>query len=442
MLISLRSRLDWLARQDPAARRRILESLSPADIRALVDLAHQWEAPLGPARPEQVTPPGDWFVWLLLAGRGFGKTRTGAEFVRRRVDRGEAQNIVIAAPTAADVRDVCVLGESGLLAIYPPHARPVYEKSNRAIKWKNGATAILVSADEPERFRGLQADTVWCDELASWRYPDAWTQLMLGTRLGAPKVCVTTTPKPVALVRELIARADCLVTRGSTYDNRANLSEAFFSSVVATYEGTRTGRQELHAEILEDVDGAIVSHAMIDDARVCEEPALQRTVVAIDPAVTSGENADETGIIVAGKGIDADAYVVADLSCRLSPDGWARRAVEAFHRYRADRIVVERNNGGEMCEATLRQVDRSVPVKSVVASRGKHVRFEPVGALYEQGRVHHVGSLAALEDQLCSFTASGYGGAGSPDRADAAVWAISELMLRRGIGWEDIHYAA
>lgn len=442
MLISLRSRLDWLARQEPAARRRILESLSPADIRALVDLAHQWEAPLGPARPEQVTPPGDWFVWLLLAGRGFGKTRTGAEFVRRRVDRGLARHIVIAAPTAADVRDVCVLGESGLLAIYPPHARPRYEKTNRSIEWSNGAKAILVSADEPERFRGLQADTVWCDELASWRYPDAWTQLLLGTRLGSPRVCVTTTPKPVAILRDLLKRTDCHVTRGTTYANRENLSEAFFSSVVASYEGTRTGRQELYAEVLEDVDGAIVSHDMIDAARTHSMPAIQRTIVAIDPAVTSGDGADETGIVVCAKGVDADAYVIEDLSCRLSPDGWARRAVDAYHRHRADRIVVERNNGGEMCEATLRQIDRSVPVKSVVASRGKHVRFEPIAALYEQGRIHHVGSLAALEDQICAFTPSGYEGDGSPDRADAAVWAISELMLRRGIGWEDIHYAA
>ena len=420
----------------------MLAKATPSDRRAVVDALHAWYGAGGLARPEQIAPPGDWLVWICLAGRGWGKTRTGAEWVRERVRSGRARNIVIAAPTSADVRDVCVLGESGLLAIHPPHERPHYEPSKRAVTWQNGATALLVSADEPERFRGLQADTVWADELASWRYPDAWTQLMLGTRLGDPRICVTTTPKPCALVRDLVESPSSHVTRGTTFDNRPNLAPAFFRSIVSRYDGTRTGRQELYAEILDDVQGAIVSRAMIDAARVATAPELARVVVAIDPAVTSGEDADETGIIVAGKAVDGNAYLLADRSCRLSPDGWARRAIDAFDEFGADSIIVERNNGGEMCEQTIRIVRRSAPVRMVVASRAKHVRFEPVGALYEQGRARHVGSFPALEDQICAFTAEGFAGGGSPDRADAAVWALSDLMLRRGIGWSDIPYAA
>lgn len=437
--ISLRS---WLASLDSAEVEALLAKATPSDRRAVVDALYAWAGDGGLARAEQIEPAGEWLVWLCLAGRGWGKTRTGAEWVRERIRARKARNIVIAAPTSADVRDVCVLGESGLLAVHPPSERPVYEPSKRSITWRSGATALLVSADEPERFRGLQADTVWADELASWRYSDAWTQLMLGTRLGDPRVCVTTTPKPCALVRELVRMPTTHVTRGTTFENRANLASSFFASIVSRYDGTRTGRQELYAEILDDFEGAIVSRAMIDAARVASLPDLARVVVAIDPAVTSGEDADETGIIVAGKGIDGHAYVIADRSCRLSPDGWARRAIDAFDEFGADSIIVERNNGGEMCEQTLRIVRRTAPVRMVVASRAKHVRFEPVGALYEQGRVCHVGAFAALEDQLCAFTPEGFAGDGSPDRADAAVWAISDLMLRRGIGWSDIPYAA
>jgi phage terminase large subunit-like protein len=384
------------------------------------------------ARDEQLPPTDDdWIVWLLLAGRGFGKTRTGAETVRALVEHGGIRRIALVGPTAADVRSVMVEGESGLLSVFPPWASPLYEPANHRILWENGAIATCYSADEPRRLRGPQHDFAWADELAAWRYPqEAWDMLMFGLRLGdRPRVVVTTTPKPIRLIRDLAAAPTTRLTRGSTFDNADNLAASFLRSIVSKYEGTRLGRQELHAELLEQADGALWSRKAIEDARIAveDQPQLPRIVVAIDPAVTTGEHADETGIVVAGIGTDGLAYVVRDASGRFSPNEWATRAVNLYRLFDADRIVAETNNGGEMIELTLRTVLPTVSFKAVSASKGKQTRAEPVAALYEQGKVRHVGGFPALEDQTCNWEPGS--GASSPDRVDALVWALTELVL-------------
>jgi predicted phage terminase large subunit-like protein len=388
------------------------------------------------ARPNQLPPPGNWTVWLLLAGRGWGKSRTGAEWVRQRVETGLAHRIALVAPTAADARQVMVEGESGLLAISPSWNRPQYEPSRRQITWPNGAIATLFSADEPDRMRGPQFDTAWCDELAAWRFAeDGWNTLMLALRLGRdPRCCVTTTPKPIHVIRDLLARAgkDVTVTRGRTIENRANLAPSFFSQIISQYQGTRLGRQEIEGELLEDVPGALWQRQTLDDLRLTEAPDLHRIVVAIDPAASSDEDSDETGIVVAGIDRQRDAYVLEDLSGRYQPTAWARRAIDAFRRHDADRIVAEVNNGGDMVEAVLRQIDPKVSFKAVHASRGKAIRAEPVSALYEKASVHHIGTHAALEDQMCSFCPDDPRRRGnSPDRVDALVWALSDLVINR-----------
>ena len=394
------------------------------DAQAVLDDWRVW------ARPSQLPPPGDWRVWLLLAGRGFGKTRSGAEWVRGLAESGAARRIALVAPTARDARLVMVEGESGLLAIAPAEARPTFEPSKRQLTWPNGAIATLFSADEPDRLRGPQFDAAWCDELAAWRYPEAWDMLMMALRLGQnPRVVVTTTPKPVKLIRALLAAPDCVVTRGGTQENANNLAPGFLAAILKQYEGTRLGRQELDAELLEDMPGALWSRDAIERARVEEAPALRRVVVAIDPAASAGDESDETGIVVAALGQDGHGYVLDDLSGRYSPHDWASRAIEAYRTHRADRIVAEVNNGGAMVEATLRVFDAGVSYKPVHASRGKLARAEPVAALYEQGRIHHVGAFPALEDQMCAFTGGPLAHLASPDRVDALVWALSELML-------------
>ncbi|HZT90222.1 MAG TPA: terminase family protein [Stellaceae bacterium] len=416
----------WLASLPEALRSNLLAGLTQEQCK---HLNHNWRFW---ARASQLAPEGDWRIWLLLAGRGFGKTRTGAEFVRAEVGAGRAVRVALVAPTAADARDVIVEGESGILAIAPPWDRPLYEPSKRRITWQSGAIATTYSADEPERLRGPQHDLAWCDELAAWRYPEAWDMLMMGLRLGQdPRAVVTTTPRPTKLIRALVADPTVVVIRGSTDENRANLAPAFLSQIVRRYAGTRLGRQELEAEILEDVPGALWSHGVIDAARVAAAPELTRVVVAIDPAVSSGEDADETGIVVAGKDGSGAAYVLADASGRYSPPEWAKTAIAAYRAHGADRIVGEVNNGGEMVEATLRMIDPNVAFAAVRASRGKVARAEPVAALYEQGRVHHVGAMPALEDQMCAFSSdfdpaeAGF----SPDRVDALVWALTELLV-------------
>jgi predicted phage terminase large subunit-like protein len=384
---------------------------------------------LDTARPEQITPPGEWMTWLLLAGRGFGKTRTASEDVAWYGLTNPDARIAVVAETFSDGRDVCIEGESGLLACLPSVAVLHWNRSLGELFLTNGAKYKLFSGDKPDGLRGYQHHRAWTDELAKFRYArETWTQLQLGLRLGAdPRNVVTTTPRPIALIRDLIERDNVLVTRGSTYDNAANLADTFLEEVRARYEGTRVGRQELLGEFLDDVPGALWTRAMIDAAHLREAPEMARVVVAIDPAVTSGEDSDETGIVVAGRGLDGRAYVLADRTCRLSPDGWARRAVAAYEEYGADRVIAETNNGGDMVEGVIRTAAPRVSYKKVHASRGKRVRAEPIAALYEQGRVSHVGGFPELEDQMVSFVPEGMDG--SPDRVDALVWALTELML-------------
>jgi len=399
-----------------------IESLSSSEAEALLYTWSEW------VRDNQRPPEGDWATWLILAGRGFGKTRVGSETVRRWVQDFPFVNLIGA--TADDARDIMIEGESGILAICPQQERPAYLPSKRCLEWPNGARSLIFTADEPERLRGKQHMKLWCDELGSWRRPEAFVQAMLGLRLGAlPQAVVTTTPKPVKLIRELMADIGTVTTRGSTYDNRGHLAPGFFARIINRYEGTRLGRQELNAELLDDVEGALWSGELIEAARVRKAPDMARIVVAIDPATTSGEDSDETGIVVAGRGVDGHAYVLRDLSCRLSSNGWGNRAINAYREFRADRIVAEVNNGGDLVENVIRVIDRNVSYKAVHASRGKIVRAEPISALYEQKRVHHVGLFAELETQMCSFVPDNFDG--SPDRVDALVWALTELMVSR-----------
>ena len=378
-------------------------------------------------RPKQATPPGDWTIWLILAGRGFGKTRTGAEWVREQVSDRTASRIALVGPTAADVRDTMIEGESGLLSVFPPDERPRYEPSKRRVTFHTGAVATAFSADEPDRLRGPNHDLTWCDELAAWRYPDAWDMLIFGLRIGEhPRALVTTTPRPTPIIRNLVARDDVAVTRGSTFENRGNLAPSFFEEIVARYEGTRLGRQELHAEILDDVDGALWNRDLIEACRVSSMPDMRRIVVAIDPAVSSKETSAETGIVACGVGVDGHGYVLEDRSVRGTPNEWASEAIASYHRLKADRIVAEANQGGDMVRHTLDTVERGVPIRLVHASRGKRVRAEPIAALYEQGKVHHLGMFADLEDQLCSWVPDL---SPSPDRLDALVWALTELVV-------------
>lgn len=380
-------------------------------------------------RPKQATPDGDWRVWLIMAGRGFGKTRTGAEFIREQVATGRAKRVALVGATAADVRDTMIEGESGLLSVFPPDQRPRYEPSKRRVTFHNGATATAYSADEPDRLRGPNHDLAWADELAAWRYPDAWDQLMFGLRLGdRPRAIVTTTPRPIPIIRRLTALQDGTVhiTRGSTYENSANLADAFLNEMRKRYEGTRLGRQELFAEVLDDVDGALWNREMIERSRVTAIPPFSRLVVAIDPAISTGEDSAETGIIVAGIAPNKDGYVLADQTLKGSPNEWAKAAIAAYHTHKADVIVAEANQGGDMVKHTLATIDSRVPVKLVRASRGKRTRAEPVASLYEQNRVHHVGYFGSLEDQLCSWVPDV---SQSPDRLDALVWALTDLMV-------------
>ncbi len=390
------------------------------------------------ARPEQLTPPGDWFGWLLLAGRGFGKTRTGAEDQAKYAIEHPGARIAVVAPTYADARDTCVEGDSGLETILGRYG--VLAQWNRSLgelTLTNGSRFKLFSAEEPDRLRGPQHHRAWCEELAAWDRPETWDQLLFGLRLGTrPQVVITTTPRPTPLVRSLLKRQDVHVTRGSTFDNAPNLAPSALAQLRDRYEGTRLGRQELYAEVLEDVEGALWTSQQLEYLRVPTAPELRRVVVAIDPAVTSADDSDETGIIVAGQGADGHVYVLADLSTRDSPQAWMRRALAAYDEHHADRLVAEVNNGGDLIEAMVRsQVGSRVAYRKVTASRGKRTRAEPVAALYEQGRVHHVGGLPQLEDQMCSWTPDA---GGSPDRLDALVWAVTDLALGRSRGFATV----
>ncbi len=425
----MRLTANWLASLPNSERAAFLASLSEHEAAVLQYDWRFW------AREQQLPPPGDWITWAAIAGRGFGKTRLGAEWVRGEVEAGCAGRLALVAETAADARDVMVEGDSGILATSPPWNRPLYEPSKRRLTWPNGATASTFSAEDPSQLRGPQFDLAWADELAKWRYAqETWDMLQFGLRLGdRPRQLITTTPRPLPLLKQIIADPKTVTTRGRTFDNAANLAESFLIQIRKRYEGTRLGRQELDAEIIDDVPGALWVRSNLDRDRVRDAPAsLRRVCIAIDPPVTSGENADECGMIAAAIGLDGQGYVLGDLTTQGdTPNEWARKAVLAYRRYEADFIVAEVNNGGEMIKTIIHNIDPNVPVKEVRASHGKATRAEPVSALYEQHRVHHVGTLARLEDQMCVMTTdfdkatAGF----SPDRVDALVWAMTALML-------------
>ncbi|HBC53191.1 MAG TPA: ATP-binding protein [Alphaproteobacteria bacterium] len=429
----------WLASQTPAERTRILQGLPAETIAALPWLWRFW------ARPDQLPPQGEWTSWIMLGGRGAGKTRAGAEWVRASVagrtplSAGARGRLALVGETLAAARDVMVEGESGILAISPDWARPKFEPSKRRLSWDNGAVAQIFSADDPDSLRGPQFDGAWADELAKWRYGrESWDMLQFGLRLGAdPRQIVTTTPRPVRLLRELMADQNSVVTRVSTYANRPYLAPQFFRRIIAQYEGTRLGRQELMAEMLSDNPEALWRLEDIDAARVVRPPRLRQVVVAVDPPASAHRQSDACGIVVAGIGADGAGYVLADHTVQgVSPQGWAGQAVAACYRHDAAQLLVEVNQGGDMAEAVIRQVDERIVIRQLRASRGKAARAEPVSALYEQGRVHHVGTLPELETEMTEFTAgfdrrrAGW----SPDRVDALVWALTALMLHGEAG--------
>ena len=412
-----------LASQPSETRAEILASLSDAQARTLL---HDWRFW---ARPNQIAPEGNWQTWLILAGRGFGKTEAGAQWVRERVENG-ARNIALIAETQKDLEEVMV---ARMVSIYPPDEAPTVRYKPVRVTWPNGAVAHGYNGTEPNQLRGPEFDTAWIDEHAKYRYArETWDMLQFTMRSGNdPRILSTTTPKPIPVIREIIADKNTSVTRGSTFDNAENLPKQFIENLRNRYEGTRLGRQELNAEMLDDLPGALWERENFDTHRVASLPDMQRIVVAVDPSGTRGETdkGDSIGIVVTGKGVDGRGYVIADRTCKLSPDGWGRRAVAAYHEFGADRIVAERNFGGAMVEHVIRTVDDSVSYKELTASRGKVARAEPVAALYEQGRVSHAADMAELEDQMCLFGPDGFIGEGSPDRLDAAVWGLTELML-------------
>jgi phage terminase large subunit-like protein len=370
-----------------------------------------------------------------MAGRGFGKTRTGAEWARMKATTMPGSHGALVGATAADVRDVMVRALMSPWNGGQLDEVPCYEPSKRLVTWRNGSTATTYSADEPERLRGPQHHWAWPDELGSWRYPDAWDQLQFGLRLGTrAQACVTGTPRATDLVKRILRLPSTVITRGSTFDNAANLDATSVQEMKDRYGGTRLGRQELMGELLEDVEGALWTHAMIERARRKDHPALSRIVVAVDPAGSAKRTADEAGIVVAGIGMCScmgepaeHAFVLEDLTGRYSPRDMGSKAVDAYHRHQADRLVAEDNFGGQIVADLIALIDRRVAYQRVHASRGKMVRAEPVAALYEQGKVHHVGMFAEMEDEQCSY--SGDPSDGSPGRLDALVWAITDLML-------------
>ncbi len=388
-------------------------------------------------------PAGDWRSWVIMGGRGAGKTRAGAEWVRslvegaRPLDPGRKRRVALVGETFDQVRDVMIKGESGILACSPPDRKPVWKATERKLVWDNGAEAQAFSASDPEGLRGPQFDAAWVDELAKWKKArDTWDMLQFALRLGEqPQVCVTTTPRNVGVLKDLLASPSTVVTHAPTEANRANLAASFLDEVRSRYAGTRLGRQELDGVLLADAEGALWTTEMMQAARVSAIPKLDRVIVALDPAVSGGAGSDACGIVVVGaqtQGPPQDwrACVLADRTVQgLGPTGWARAAIAAMDEFAAQRLVAEVNQGGQLVEEVIRQVDPLVPFKAVHASRGKAARAEPVAALYEQGRVRHAKGLAELEEQMCLMTPRGYEGQGSPDRVDALVWALHDLMI-------------
>ena len=412
--------------------RAILWTLPPELVEVV---AYEW---IMVARPDQLPPARDWQSWLVLGGRGAGKTRTGAEWVKgmalgRPPFAGrEARRIALVGETQAQVRDVMIEGVSGLLAIHLPSERPVWSPSRRRLEWSSGAVAQVFTAEDPEGLRGPQFDAAWCDELAKWpNLQETWDMLQLGLRLGRrPRQVVTTTPRPLPLVRRLLSDPLVAVSRATTRDNRCNLAASFLSAVERAYAGTRLGRQELDGELVEERPDALWTRALIEASREPAAPPLARIVVAVDPPASSSQRADRCGLVAAGVDADGIGHVLADATLSgARPQEWAQAAVALYRRLEADALVVEVNQGGEMAQAVIGEVDAAVPVTPVRASRGKYLRAEPVAALYEQGRVRHAGAFPALEDEMCDFGPAGLGTGRSPDRLDALVWALAHLML-------------
>jgi phage terminase large subunit-like protein len=385
--------------------------------------------------PMQRAPEGDWTTWLMLGGRGAGKTRAGAEWVRELVSGARPVSpIALVGETMNEARAIMVEGVSGIISVYPVSERPKLDKARGVVVWPNGAEAWLMPANDPERFRGPQFAAAWCDELAKWPKAEAaWDMLQFGLRIGVrPRQMVTTTPKPTRLLKRLMADPNTVVTRMATKANEDNLAPAFLAAIVARYNETVLGRQELDGEMVEEMPGALWSRGQIEAGRIGEVPGLSRIVVAVDPPVTGGKNSDACGIIVAGR-YGENAVVLADRTVQgVTPVGWARVAITAFHEFNADTILAEVNQGGDLVKNLMHQVDASVPVLEARANRGKWVRAEPVAALYAQGRVKHAGMFAELEDELCAFGPDGLAEGHSPDRLDALVWAVTQLLLRDG----------
>ncbi len=395
------------------------------------------------ALPHQRAPEGDWATWVIMGGRGAGKTRAGAEWVRGLVEGatptepGMCRRVALIGDTVDQVREVMILGDSGIVACSPPDRKPVWNSTRKSLIWPNGAEAMVVSAQNPESLRGPQFDAAWLDELAKWKKArDVWDMLQFTLRIGdAPRSMVTTTPRSQRLLQEILEANDTVVTSAPTEANRANLADVYVRKIIADYSGTRLGRQEIYGELMMDVEGALWTVGQFDQSRVKEHAPLDRIVVAVDPPATSGAKADACGIIVAGaiaQGSPQDwrAFVIADLTIEnATPNQWAKVVCDAVVDFNADRVVAEVNQGGEMVEAVLRQHSGLVSYRGVRASRGKVLRAEPISSLYEQGRVAHVGHLKALEDQMAQMTFQGFEGSGSPDRVDALVWALTDLMV-------------
>ncbi len=428
--------LGWLTTEEPEASGLIATALNQKE---KDEFAFHWQLL---ARPEQRAPAGDWRIWMIMAGRGFGKTRAGAEWVRQIAEADPTARIALISASLTEARAVMVEGESGLLSVCPPDRMPMFEPSLRRVRFPNGAQAQLFSAAEPESLRGPQHSHAWCDEIGKWplaheRATRCWDNLLLGMRLGKdPRIAVTTTPRAVALVQRLVGQelsGDVAITRGSTLDNTANLPARFLKAIASEFAGSNLALQEIGGELLEDIEGALWTRTMLEQARETGVlPEHQRVVVAVDPPASSG--GDECGIVIAALGADGVARVLADCSVAgAAPADWAARVAEVACEWKADRVVAEANQGGAMVESVLRAADQALPIRLVYASRGKIARAEPVAALYAAGRVRHIGLFARLEDQLCGLLVGGtYAGPGrSPDRADALVWALTELMLGR-----------
>ena len=389
------------------------------------------------AHPHQ-TPPAaaangkPWRTWLILGGRGAGKTRAGAEWVRAVARADRNARIALVGETEHDVRSVMVEGVSGLLSIHPAFEKPAWFPSRRRLEWKNGAVAEMFSAENYESLRGPQFTAAWCDELAKWRHAEAtFDMLQFGLRLGErPRQVITTTPRPIALIKKLVADPSTALTRAGTVANAFNLSPAFLEHVLTRYNGTRIGRQEIDGEIVDERADALWTRQGLESCRVAAAPELTRIVVAIDPPASAKKGADACGIVAAGRAADGTVYVIEDASIAgASPQGWASRAVALWRKLQADTLIAEVNQGGDMVSAVLRKIDAEVPIIATRATRGKYHRAEPVSQLYEQGRVKHAGAFPALEDEMCDFGLDGLSSGHSPDRLDALVWAVGALTF-------------